>query len=63
MLRHAKHVLQETKLSNCFTKSFDLPIYVLVTVNKGSMLVPNCDINSTDGSVGNNMRISVDYVS
>ena len=55
MIRHAKHVLQETKLSNCFTKSFDLPIYVLVTVNKGSMLVPNCDINSTDEGVRYNI--------
>ena len=47
MLRHAKHVLQETKLSNCLTISFDLPIYALVTVNIRSMFVPNCDINST----------------
>ena len=51
MLRHAKHVLQETKLPNCFTKSFDLPIYALGTVNIRSMLVPNCDINSVNEGV------------
>lgn len=54
MLRHAKHVLQETKLSNCLTKSFDLPIYALVTVNIRSMFVPNCDINSTGEGMRNN---------
>ena len=54
MLRHAKHVLQETKLSNCLTKSFDLPIYALVTVNIRTMFVPNCDINSTGEGMRNN---------
>ena len=37
-------------------KSFDLPIYAFGTVNIRSIVIPNCDINSTNDDVRNNMR-------
>ena len=35
-------------------KSFDLPIYAFGTVNIRSIVIPNCDINSTNDDVSNN---------
>ena len=35
-------------------KSFDLPIYAFGTVNIRSIVIPNCDISSTNDDVRNN---------
>ena len=43
-------------------KSFDLPIYAFGTVNIRSIVIPNCDINSTNDDVRNNMRPSLCFV-
>ena len=43
-------------------KSFDLPIYAFGTVNMRSIVIPNCDINSTNDDVRNNIRPSLCFV-